>query len=125
VDRTGRKISNLTITCFLSAIGLVISVLTSSLLIGLFGLTVALIGVTAARAVFWTIPTRFLTGIAAAGGLAFINMIGTIGGFAGPAMMGWLRDATGSFTVGLLAMAGIMLVATALAASLRLVVQQE
>ncbi|HEY2134096.1 MAG TPA: MFS transporter [Acetobacteraceae bacterium] len=125
VDRTGRKISNLTITCLLSAVGLVISVLTSSLLIGLFGLTVALIGVTAARAVFWTIPTRFLTGIAAAGGLAFINMIGTIGGFAGPAMMGWLRDATGSFTAGLMAMAGIMLAATALAASLRLVVQQE
>ena len=58
-------------------------------------MTLVLIGVTSARAVFWTIPTRFLTGIAAAGGLAFINMIGTTGGFVGPYMMGWLRDETG------------------------------
>ena len=60
----------------------------------------ALIGVTSARAVFWTIPTRFLTGAAAAGGLAFINTIGTTGGFVGPYMMGALKDQTGSFLAG-------------------------
>ncbi len=125
VDRTGRKIGNLTVACLLAAVGLAISVVSGSLLLGLIGLTVALVGVTAARAIFWTIPTRFLTGVAAAGGLAFINMIGTMGGFVGPAMMGWLRDATGSFTAGLMAMSGIMLAATLLAASLRLVVTQE
>jgi nitrate/nitrite transporter NarK len=95
------------------------------LLVALTGLTLALIGVTAARAIFWTIPTRFLTGVAAAGGLAFINMIGTLGGFAGPAMMGELRQLTGSFESGLLAMAGVMLVATLLAASLKLIVTRE
>ena len=80
---------------------------------------------TAARAVFWTIPTRFLTGVAAAGGLAFINTIGTLGGFAGPYMMGVLREYTGSFESGLLAMSGVMLVATLLAASLKLVMTRE
>jgi MFS transporter, ACS family, tartrate transporter len=125
VDRSGKKINNLTVTCFLGAVGLVLSVVSGSLLIALIGLTVALIGVTAARAIFWTIPTRFLTGVAAAGGLAFINMIGTIGGFAGPAMMGELRQLTGSFESGLLAMAGVMLAATLLAASLKLLVTQE
>jgi len=61
----------------------------------------------------------------AAGGLAFINSIGTAGGFAGPALMGWLKDVTGSFQNGLLVMAGIMLVATLLAASLKLVMTRE
>ncbi len=125
VDHRGGKIVNLTITCLLAALGLAASVATGSFVLGLVGLTVALIGVTAARAIFWTIPTRFLTGVAAAGGLAFINMIGTIGGFAGPAMMGWLRDTTHSFTAGLLAMAAIMLAATLLAASLKLLVRHE
>ncbi len=99
--------------------------MSGSLLPALFGLTLALIGVTAARAIFWTIPTRFLTGVAAAGGLAFINMIGTVGGFAGPAMMGELRQVTGSFESGLLAMAAIMVAATALSASLKLLVSRE
>jgi len=126
VDRTGKKIGNLVITCFLAAVGLVVSVLlTGSLAFALTGLTLALIGVTSARAIFWTIPTRFLAGAGAAGGLAFINSIGTAGGFAGPALMGWLKDVTGSFQNGLLVMAGIMLVATLLAASLKLVMTRE
>ncbi|MGI4943883.1 MAG: MFS transporter [Janthinobacterium lividum] len=126
VDRTGRRIANLVVTCLLGAVGLAVSVLVSgSLLVGLFGLTLALVGVTAARAVFWTVPTRFLTGVAAAGGLAFINTIGTVGGFVGPAMMGWLRDLTGSFQSGLLAMSAIMLAATLLSASLGLLVRRE
>jgi len=126
VDRTGKKIGNLVITCFLAAVGLVVSVLlTGSLTFALTGLTLALIGVTSARAIFWTIPTRFLAGAGAAGGLAFINSIGTAGGFAGPALMGWLKDVTGSFQNGLLVMAGIMLVATLLAASLKLVMTRE
>ena len=124
-DRTGRKIGNLVAACLLAVVGLVGSVLSGSLLLSLTGLTLALIGVTAARAIFWTIPTRFLTGVAAAGGLAFINSIGTVGGFVGPAMMGWLKDATGLFIVGILAMAGVMLVAALLSASLKLVVTQE
>ncbi len=125
VDRTGKKVGNLVITCLLAAVGLAGSVVSESLLAGLAGLTLALVGVTAARAVFWTIPTRFLTGVAAAGGLAFINMIGTLGGFAGPYMMGVLRQYNGSFESGLLAMSGVMLAATLLAASLKLVMVRE
>jgi MFS transporter, ACS family, tartrate transporter len=126
IDRTGKKIGNLAIACFLGAVGLVVSVLlTGSLLVALTGLTLALIGVTSARAIFWNIPTRFLTGIGAAGGIAFINTIGVSGGFFGPVMMGWLKDLTGSFTTGLMVMAGIMLVATLLAASLKLVMTRE
>jgi nitrate/nitrite transporter NarK len=86
---------------------------------------VALVGVTAARAIFWTIPTRFLTGVAAAGGLAFINSIATVGGFVGPSMMGWLKEFSGSYVVGLLAVAAIMLAATAASMSLKLFISRE
>ena len=53
--------------------------LSGSLAFSLVNLTLALVGITAARAIFWSIPPRLLTGIAAAGGIAFINMVGTIG----------------------------------------------
>jgi nitrate/nitrite transporter NarK len=91
----------------------------------LIGLTVALVGVTSARAIFWTVPTSFLTGRGAAGGLAFISTIGSLGGFFGPVLVGWIRDATGSFVLGLVAMAAILALTTALSASLRLIVQQD
>ncbi len=106
-------------------IGLVASVMTGNLLLGLTAMTIALIGITSARAIFWPIPTRFLSGVGAAAGLAFINSIGTIGGFAGPYLMGWLKDYTGSFEAGLLAMAGVLLAAAMLALSLKRVIKVE
>jgi MFS transporter, ACS family, tartrate transporter len=125
VDRTGHRLVNLAIACFLGAAGLVAPILSGSLTMALIGFSVALIGVSAARAVFWTLPTRFLTGVAAAGGLAFINSIGTVGGFAGPTMMGWLREFSGSYAFGLAAVAAIMVAAAAASMSLKLVVSNE
>jgi ACS family tartrate transporter-like MFS transporter len=125
VDRTGKKIGNLTIACGVAALGLAASVLSGNLFVALAALTVALVGITSARAIFWPIPTRFLSGVGAAAGLAFINSIGTAGGFAGPYLMGFLKDFTGSFTAGLLAMAGILLLTTLLAACLKLVIKVE
>jgi hypothetical protein len=61
----------------------------------------------------------------AAGGLAFINSIGTAGGFVGPSMMGWLREFSGSHVVGLTAVAVILIAATAASMSLKLVGSKE
>lgn len=118
VDQTGGSLFNLIVACIVAAVGLAGSIVYSTLLPGMIGLTVALIGVTSARAIFWTIPTRFLTGAGAAGGLAFINSVGALGGFVGPFVLGGLRDATGSFSIGILAMAGMLIVSSALAATL-------
>jgi MFS family permease len=125
VDRGGSKIGNLAATCFLTALGLVGSVVSGSFLPSLIGLTLALMGATAARALFWAIPTRFLTGAAAAGGLAFINSIGAVGGFVGPFAMGALKDFTGSFTTGLIGLAFLGALSGVLSLSLRLLVREE
>jgi len=125
VDRTGKKIGNMVLCLGLAAAGLAGYIFSGSLVFSLADLTLALIGVTAARGIFWAIPPRILSGAGAAGGLAFINSIGTFGGFVGPYMMGIFKDATGGFTTGILAMAGIMAATTLLAASLKLVLRQE
>jgi MFS transporter, ACS family, tartrate transporter len=125
VDRTGHRLVNLAIACLLGGVGLLAPILSGSLTLALIGFTVALIGVSAARAVFWTVPTRFLTGVAAAGGLAFINSIGTVGGFAGPSLMGWLKEFSGSYVFGLTAVAAIMVASMLASLSLKLVVSTE
>ena len=125
VDQKGRRIVNLAIACLLGGAGLVAPIVSGSLAAGLMGFSAALVGVTAARAIFWSIPTRFLTGVAAAGGLAFINSIGTVGGFVGPFMMGWLKELSGSYIAGLIAVAVIMIAATLASMSLKLVMSKE
>jgi ACS family tartrate transporter-like MFS transporter len=124
-DRNARQILDLTLACSLAAAGLFASVFLSGLALRLLALTIALIGVSSARAVFWTIPPRFLAGTAAAGGLAFINSVGTLGGFFGPFTMGWLKDLTGSFNSGLMLMAMILVISAGFAASLRLFIKNE
>lgn len=55
--------------------------------------------------VFWSMPTAFLSGAAAAAGVAYINSIANISGFVCPMIMGRLRDLTGNFDSGLLGIA--------------------
>ena len=74
-------------------------------------LSIAGFGVFAALPVFWTFPTAFLSGAAAAAGIAIINSLGNLAGFVGPYAMGWIRDATGSFSGGLLFIAACGLAA--------------
>ena len=59
---------------------------------------------------FWTLPTAMLSGTAAAGGIAMINAVGNLGGFLGPYMVGFIKDITGSFSIGRLAISSGALV---------------
>ena len=125
VDRGGNKVTNLALSCALGGVGLIGAIMTHNFWVSLAWLTLSLAGINAARGIFFTIPMRFLTGMALAGGLAFINSIGTAGGFVGPSMVGWLVDRTGSFRAGLTAMAGFLIVSAALAWSLRFFVRAD
>src|ERR1700710_688024 len=73
-------------------------------------LTVAAIGVFCTFGVFWTLPTAWLSGTAAAGAIALINSIGNLAGFAGPYLIGWVKETTGSTSTGLFVLAALPLI---------------
>jgi D-galactonate transporter len=73
-------------------------------------LTVAAIGIFCTFGVFWTLPTAWLSGTAAAGAIALINSIGNLAGFAGPYLIGWVKETTGSTTTGLFVLAALPLI---------------
>jgi len=58
---------------------------------------------------FWAMGTTLLSGTAAAAGIAFINSVGNLGGFAGPALVGVIRDRTGSDTTALYSLGAALL----------------
>ncbi|MBV9749287.1 MAG: hypothetical protein JO157_10770 [Acetobacteraceae bacterium] len=74
-------------------------------------LSVGAMGVYGCLPVFWTLPTAFLSGPAAAGGIAIINALGNLSGYFGPAATGKLKDMTGSYDAGFLLMAALALIA--------------
>jgi ACS family tartrate transporter-like MFS transporter len=85
-------------------------------LVSILALGAAAMGVFAALPTFWTLPTALLSGRAAAGGIALVNAVGGLGGFVGPSLMGWIKDATGRFDHALAAV-GLLLIAVGLLAA--------
>ena len=77
-------------------------------MLGLIGLTIGATGIGGASPTIWIFPTTLLTGTAAAAGIALINSVGSTGGFFGPTIIGWVRDATGGFSGALLVLAAVM-----------------
>ncbi|MFL5286669.1 MAG: MFS transporter [Rhodopila sp.] len=110
-DRVLERRSHCAIAFMLCAIGLVATALLPSPVMRLIALCVAAFGVWATLPVFWAMPTAFLSGAAAAAGVAYINSIANIAGFVGPFIMGAIKDATGSFDGGLLVIASVTIVA--------------
>jgi cyanate permease len=66
-------------------------------------------GISGALPVFWNLPTAFLGSAAAAGGIAVINSVGNISGYAAPQLVGLLRDATGNYEIPMLVMGVLVL----------------
>jgi MFS transporter, ACS family, tartrate transporter len=94
-----------------AALGIGLSTVVDSPTLKMVALSFGTFGVFAVLPVFWTFPTAFLSGAAAAAGIAAINSIGNLAGFAGPFLMGWLKDVTGSFSAGLLLIAAFAVAA--------------
>lgn len=84
--------------------------MTHSLARSIISMTVATSFIYAAYVVFWAMPTAYLKGTAAAGGIALINSMGLLGGFISPSLIGWLKTLTGSLQSGLLVMAALVVV---------------
>lgn len=101
-DRTNERAWHAALACLLAAAGFFFgAVFGASLPAVLFALTLATIGVSCSKPPLWSMPTLFLSGPAAAGGIALMNAIGNLGGFVGPYMIGWIKGLTGSFSGGL------------------------
>ena len=112
--RTGDKVWHVAGALLVGAVGLGCSPLVDSMGMALFLVCLSAIGIYAAMGVWWTIPTTFLTGPAAAASVALINSCGNIGGWVGPNMMAWVKTNTGAFDLGYYIMAAFMLAAAAL-----------
>ena len=117
-DKTDERTWHIVTACVLVACGVVLTANTFSSAVALPGMTCIIMGSWSAIAIFWTQPTTFLTGVAAAGAVALINSVGNLSGFVGPYVIGMVRDRTGSFSGSLYGLAGSSLVSALLVALL-------
>jgi MFS transporter, ACS family, tartrate transporter len=117
-DRSLERRWHLSFPLAIGSIGLAASALGHSAYTELAWVCIALIGIGASLSVFWSIPSSFLTGRAAAGGLALVNVISGFSGFLGPYAIGWIRGHSPDFSNALFFMAGSVAIAAILAATL-------
>jgi ACS family tartrate transporter-like MFS transporter len=110
-DRTGEREWHVAASTFVGAAGIAAALYMHSPLAVMACITVCAVGVFAAIPVFWTLPTRLLTGVGAAAGIALVNSAGNLAGFAAPYVTGWLEDLTGSFRTGMWVVAVLMVAA--------------
>jgi MFS transporter, ACS family, tartrate transporter len=124
-DRTGERIWHVAGPCLIASFGLMLVgfTLRQYPLVALAAYCIAGFGISSLLPTFWNLPTAFLGPAAAAGGIAIINSVGNISGYAGPQLVGVVRDYTGSYEVPMmvaslfmLATAGCILAAPAMAA---------
>lgn len=113
-DKTNERAWHVIGACILASIGFIIAGTASALVLAIFALIIANIGISSCKPPLWSIPSLFLSGPAIAAGLAAINAIGNLGGFAGPAIIGWLKQSSGGFSTALYCVAGMLLISAIL-----------
>jgi ACS family tartrate transporter-like MFS transporter len=125
-DRTGERYWHAAIACFIAAVGMaVVALAGSSAILVITGLSLTAFGVSAAKPPLWSLPTMFFGGAAAAASIGLINSLGTLGGFAGPTMIGATNGAGGHFSRGLYLVGGTLIVSAVTILILRLVIQGD
>jgi ACS family tartrate transporter-like MFS transporter len=124
-DRTMKRKGPIAAAFLMAAVGFGLAGLVHSpvILIALF--CFAQIGVSAVPPMFWPLPASFLTGASAAAGIAAINSLGNLSGFAVPYAIGYLKDLSGTFTLGLLLLSGCSLLGAIVVGMLRIDVRRE
>jgi MFS transporter, ACS family, tartrate transporter len=120
-DRTGERKLHVAACALTAAVGLLLAAASqANLWLLVLSFTLSQMAQRAVVGPFWALPPIFLGGTAAAAGIALINAVGNLGGFAGPAIMGALRDATGGYAGGLLVLSSALVIEALLVLSLRL-----
>jgi ACS family tartrate transporter-like MFS transporter len=114
-DRTGERAIHIAMPLLVSAVGLVGCALLRQPVLAVAALALVPLGHCASYGPFWSMPTQFLTGPAAAAGIALVTMIANVGGFAGPALIGVLKARTGTHTDAFLLLGGLAVIAALLA----------
>jgi ACS family tartrate transporter-like MFS transporter len=106
-DRTGERRWHIAILCFVSTIGFIIGgTMQNAPLVAMIALTIAYAGLKSTIAPFWAFNTTFMTAATAAGAIALINSVGNLGGWAGPFLVGYIKDKTGGSNLASLLMLG-------------------
>ena len=112
-DVKGERVWHVAIPLLLTGAGFVIAMATSSNVVALLALSVSMIGPLMFLGPFWGLNSSFLGGRAAAGAIALVSALGSLGGFVGPNVVGVLKDATGGYVPGMLALALALAVSAA------------
>ena len=118
-DRTGELPLHAAVAVLVMSCGLVGSAVFRAPSLVLLALALVPIGWCAMLPPFWSIPSRFLTGRAAAGGIAMVNTIPNIGAFLGPALIGYLKERTGTHQAAFLLLGGAVIISALILLSLR------
>jgi MFS transporter, ACS family, tartrate transporter len=106
-DRVNERKWNLVASCTCMALGLVMAGVFDGTYLSVAGLSIAMIGLYASNAHLFPIPSMFLTGAAAASGIAWVNSLGILAGGVTSPVIGYIKDATGSYEGGLYFLAGL------------------
>lgn len=117
-DKTKERTWHVVGACSLACIGFVLAGVAHSFPLAILALVMANMGISSCKPPLWSIPSLFLTGPAAAAGLGAINAFGNLGGFVGPAMIGWLKETTGDFSYALYFIAGMLVISALLTLSI-------
>jgi MFS transporter, ACS family, tartrate transporter len=108
-DATGERVWHVATPAFFGGAGLIAGAYIGDPVPAMVALTVGSVGTFAALPTFWSLPTALLTGTAAAGGIALINAVGNIGGFAGPYLVGWIRQSFNNPALATASLGGFLL----------------
>jgi nitrate/nitrite transporter NarK len=109
-DRHRERRWHLAIPALIGAVGFVVAPTAPNVTIAIIALSLAAAGAITCAPLLWSLPTAFLAGAGAAAGIAVINSVGNLAGFAAPYMIGYVKDATGSAALGMYIIAGGLVV---------------
>jgi MFS family permease len=118
-DRTRERVWHVALPMLVGGVTIPVALYLGSPFAVMVAVTITAIGICCALPTFWALPSSFLAGTAAAGGIALINSLGNVSGFAAPYITGGLQDLTGSQRTGLWVVGGCMVAGALLAVALK------